>query len=265
MPPSPLASLRTHATDCIERAHPPFSGIPVAAALLLRSGDWIPGVRIESASYSLTLPALLNGYTTAVALDCAEAITAIVLSRPARQEERLYVDELPHGPYTPCADDAWVHDDATADALPAPTTARSPVLSRSIDTEDEGIRACRSLADRAYVPSSNFPVTAVAETESGRLIPGVNVEHPDWARIVCAERNALGTVQSYADGPIQRLFLSCIKDSNGTPCGACRQLLSELAPESELWMDRHDNAPAHTTPSDLLPGSFRGRSLFSES
>lgn len=262
---SPLSFLRSRAAALTDRAHVPFSDAPVAAVLLLTDGAWIPGVRVESASYSLTLPALLNGYTTAVALNCADAVTAIALSRPSRREESLYVDALPHGPYDQRTDTTWIRADIDEDALPSPTDPLPPVLSRTASTATEGLRACRALADRAYVPSSEFPVTALAETDGDRLVPGVNVEHPDWARILCAERNALGTVQSYALGPVQRLFLSCLHDPQGTPCGACRQLLAELAPASKLWLDRHDEPPARTSPSELLPGSFRGGALLSES
>ncbi len=265
MSSSSLSVLRSRATALTTRAHVPFSDAAVAAVLLLSDGTWIPGVRVESASYSLTLPALLNGYTTAVALDCAEMITALVLSRPSQREERLYVDALPRS-YTSCAGDAWIRSDTAPEALPAPTSPHSPALSQTVDTETEALRLCRTIAaDRAYVPSSGFPVAGLAETPAGRLVPGVNVEHPDWARILCAERNALGTITSYAAGPAQRLFLSCLQDAAGTPCGACRQLLSELAPASELWMDRHDEPPARTSPSALLPGSFRGQALRSDS
>jgi cytidine deaminase len=91
------------------------------------------------------------------------------------------------------------------------------------------------------------------------------VEHPDWARILCAERNALGTVQSYALSEPEHLFLTCDEDPEGTPCGACRQLLVELAPDTTLWMDRHSEPPEQSTISALLPGSFRGHALLDTS
>ncbi len=261
-PSSPLDSLRDTAQTLTDRAHVPFSGTPTAAVLLLTDGTWIPGVRVESATFSLTLPALLNAYTTAVALGHAEDVVAFVQSRPFRREERLYVEELPHGPYDAWADDTWLRSKSAHEGeLPPPTSARSPMLDRTIDTEADGIDATRRLFEHAYVPASNFPVAAIAETHDGSLIPGTNVEHPDWSRILCAERNVLGTVQSYAIGPVHRLFLSCEHDSEGTPCGACRQLLAELAPEATLWMDRHDDPPERASISDLLPGSFRGRAL----
>lgn len=257
-----FTSLRDKAQAISNRAHVPFSGTPSGAILLLTDGTWVPGVRVESASYSLTLPALLNAYTTVVAAGRRTDVEAFVLSRPFRREERLYVEDVGDVLYEPYADDVWIRDDVKEDgALPPPTTALSPFLNPSGENEPDGIKRARDVMSRAHVPSSNFPVSAILKLHDDRLIPGVNVEHPDWARILCAERNALGTVQSYDAGPVQQLFLSCADDPDGTPCGACRQLLAELAPNLELWMDRHDTEPEHTTIPTLLPGSFRGQAL----
>lgn len=267
MPPdTALSPLRERAQQLTARAHVPFSDTPTAAVLLLDDGTWIPGVRVESASYSLTLPALQNAYTTAVAAGQAEAVVAFVLSRPFRREEALYVEELPHGAYDPCADDAWVRGTRAGDgALPAAGPVLDPFLDGAIEEASQGIDAARHVASRAYVPASDFAVGAVLETDDGGLVPGVNVEHPDWARILCAERNALGTMQSYALPAPRHLFLTCNEDPEGTPCGACRQLLAELAPDTILWMDRRSDAPERSTVSTLLPGSFRGQALLDES
>jgi len=263
---SSIGAVRERAQGLTERAHVPFSGEPTAAIALLTDGSWVPGVRVESASYSLTIPALLNAYTTAVALGRAEDVEAFVQSRPLRREEALYVEELPHGPYDAWADDAWIRSPGPANGtLPALGSALPPDREGPLSSEAAGIDRARRLAERAYVPSSHFPVAALLETEDDRLVPGVNVEHPDWARILCAERNALGTVQSYGLAPASRLFLTCRNDPEGSPCGACRQLLAELAPDSVLWMDRHEAPPEQASLSALLPGSFRGRALLDAS
>ncbi len=233
--------------------------------LLLDDGQWIPGVRVESASYSLTIPALLNAYTTAVTWGRSADVVAFVLSRPFRREERLYVEELPHGPYKAYADDAWLRGRWTDDGARAPFgDPFSPFLEGPVREPARGVRDARRTAGHAYVPASSFHVGAMFELEDDRLVPGVNVEHPDWARILCAERNALGTVCSYDAAPARRLFLSCAEDPEGTPCGACRQVLIEHFPEAELWMDRHDDPPEQTPLSALLPGSFRGRALLND-
>ncbi|MFB6278121.1 MAG: cytidine deaminase [Salinibacter sp.] len=264
-PPPPLAPLRERAKGLRSRAHVPFSEAPTAAVLLLDDGRWIPGVRVESASYSLTLPAVLNAYTTAVAAGVADAVAAFVLSRPFRREEALYVEELPQGPYEAVADDAWLQGGWAGDgALPPMGDPLAPTLARSLDDPAAGIDVARRVARQAYVPSSDYAVGAVLDLGDGRLVPGANVEHPDWARILCAERNALGTVQSYDLPAPPHLFLACAEDAGGTPCGACRQLLAELAPDTTLWMDRHAEPPERTTVSALLPGSFRGQALLDE-
>lgn len=256
-----LTSFRVLASRRSAYARVPFSDAPTAAIAVLQDGSWIPGVRVESASYSLSLPALLNAYTTAVTLGRASEIAALVLSRPARPEEHVYIDQLPHGSLRLDDDDLWLHAEMSADAVPPPTSACDPTLNQDISSAQDGLAAARRKARRAYVPSSNFPVGAVFETDAQTLIPGVNVEHSDWARILCAERNALGTLQSYGLAPMQRGYLSCLNDPHGTPCGACRQWLAELAPESHLWMERGNDDPERASVSDLLPGSFRGRAL----
>lgn len=258
----PIDGLRDRTQSLLSRAHVPFSEAPSAAVILLESGAWVPGVRLESASYSLSLSALINAYTTVVAAGRSEHILAVVLSRPFRREERLYLDELPIGSFEPRAPDTWLRTHyAKNGTLPDPADPLPPGPQASLDTPEEGVSRARGLTDRAYVPASNFAVGALAESSSGPLVPGVNVEHPDWARILCAERNALGTVQSYALGATRRLFLTCPDDPHATPCGACRQLLSELAPDADLWMDRHHEDPEHASPSTLLPASFRGDAL----
>ena len=267
MPPSDatLDPLRRRAHELRSRAHVPFSEAPTAAVLLLDDGQWIPGVRVESASYSLTISALLNAYTTAVALGHGASIAAFVLSRPFRREEALYVEDLPQGPLEPCADDAWVRGAGGNGSLPALEDRLPPGLDASVEDTEDSLQVVRRVAQRAHVPSSGYPVGALLKLWEGPLVPGVNVEHPDWARILCAERSALGTLQSYALPSPRRLYLTCDNDPEGTPCGACRQLLAELAPETTLWMDRHNAPPERSSVPALLPGSFRGRALLDTS
>lgn len=264
VPSSPLDVLRSRLDSLLDRAYVPFSQTPVAAAVLLRDGTWVPGVRIESASFSLTLPALLNAYTTLVPAGQTAEVAAIVQSRPFRPEEIVYLEGLPLPAGERLGTDAWIVGGAERDgSLPPPSSCLDPTLSPPLADRADGMARAREMASAAYVPVSAFPVGAVLETSDGVLFPGVNVEHPDWARILCAERCALGTAWSYGHTDARRLFLTCLKDERGTPCGACRQLLAELTPEITLWMDRHDDEGDAARPSDLLPGSFRGDALLS--
>ena len=254
-----IEALRRLLPAVARHARTPYSGTEEAAVLLLADGRYVPGVRVESASFSLVIPALLNAYTTAVAAG-ERNVTAVVLNHPRRHADDAFLDALPGASFTAAGEDAYVRADV--DTLPALGGRLAPFLDVSApENPAAGIRLAREVSQQAYVPLSDFPVGCVLELDDGRVLPGVNVEHTDWARILCAERNALGTTVTYGCREVSRLYLSCVSDPGGTPCGACRQLLLELAPECVLWMDRGDAAPDATDPASLLPGGFTGACL----
>lgn len=254
-----IEALRRLLPDIARTARTPYSGTREAAVLLLADGRYVPGVRVESASFSLVIPALLNAYTTAVAAG-ADDIRAVVLNHPRRHAEDAFIEALPHPAFETAGEEAYVRADAGA--LPPLGERLEPFLDAPLPNDPSiGVQLARDVARRAYVPLSDFPVGCVLEIGDGRLLPGVNVEHTDWARILCAERNALGTAVTYGCSGPRQLYLSCVSDPGGTPCGACRQLLLELAPECVLWMDRGDAPPEATDPAALLPGGFTGACL----
>jgi len=255
-----IENVRSLANEVAPRAHVPYSGRDEAAVLLLSDGSWIPGVRVESASFSLLIPAIVNAVTTAVACGRLD-IVAVVQSRIFLPTEILYLQDGPHERLYQVDADAYARKDRE---LPIPQSAFDPFLDiakmRTRNAEN-AILAARAVAMNAYVPESHFPVGCIVETEEGAWVPAVNVENIDWNRVLCAERNALGTTVSYALGPIRSVYLTCLRDPKGTSCGACRQLLSELAPRSTLWMDRGEDSPESSDPLTLLPGSFTGSSI----
>ncbi len=257
-PGDTTARLRKEARAAAARAFVPYSGRREAAVLLLSDGAWVPGVRVESASFSLVIPALINAFSTAVACGRSDVV-AVALSRPLHPEEAAYLRATPAGAFTASTPEVFVH--AETGVLPPPRGLLSPFLTEPAPADpSDGIALARTVARRAYVPASRFPVGCVLVSE-GLLVPGVNVEHEDWTRILCAERNALGTAATWGLATVETLYLTCLKDDAGTPCGACRQLLVELAPVSELWMDRGDAPADASTPTALLPGAFRGAGL----
>lgn len=249
--------LRERARSWVSRAHSPFSRKPDAALLLLSDGAWVPGVRVESASYSLVIPAVQNAVTTAVALGRHDVV-ALMMSRPLMPDDTAYLASLPLARLQPLAEDL-LSTGTLPDLHPEPLTPFLP-HPRPLSSE-AGLQIARDLAARAYVPESDFPVACVAETMSGRLVPGVNVEHPSWSRILCAERNVLGTLVSYGIEPIAAMYLTCTREPGCTPCGACRQLLAELTPEAVLWMDTPAPGGRAARPAELIPSFFSGQVL----
>ncbi|HMI91665.1 MAG TPA: cytidine deaminase, partial [Polyangiales bacterium] len=99
-------------------------------------------------------------------------------------------------------------------------------------------------------------VGAAVLDRSGRVFTGVNVENASFGLTVCAERNALAA----AVGAGARALLGLVVVSSAphaiTPCGACRQVLLELAPELPVRCYGRDGSELATTVRELLPHAF---------
>lgn len=239
----------------LERSHVPYSGRPAAVVLFDAAGRWVPGVRVENASFSLTIPALRNALTTAATLPFGPT-TSVATTQALTAGEVVELKAALGSDFGPVSDHVW----SNGAVLPEPGDALSPFLDVApVHDPSEGIALARRIAERAVVPESDFRVGCVAALAGGRLVPGVNVEGADWSHILCAERNVLGTLVSYELGAPETLFLTCLR-ADCSPCGACRQVLTELAPETRIWMP-HRGIPIAFTPADLLPEHFTGHAV----
>lgn len=132
----------------------------------------------------------------------------------------------------------------------------------SDEVRDRLIAAACEVRDRAYAPYSRFAVGAALLDDDGRLFTGVNIENASFGLTVCAERNAIGAMVT-AGGRRVRAVAVCT--ANGvTPCGACRQVLSEFAPDEGdvvLWIVDGRGNTRRTTLAALLPDDFGSRHL----
>lgn len=86
------------------------------------------------------------------------------------------------------------------------------------------------LHKNAYVPISNFPVSACVVTKDGKEFYGVNVEDASTRAGMCAERNAIGTAitKGYTKGDFKEVHVMVASGDISTPCFVCRQMISEL-------------------------------------
>ena len=116
--------------------------------------------------------------------------------------------------------------------------------------------AAVSMLDRAYCPYSHFPVGAALECEDGTVYTGCNIENAGYSATVCAERTAVFKAVSEGHRRFKRIVVAGRSDSPCVPCGECRQVLSEFAPELEvICLDKDGNELALSL-TDLLPHSF---------
>jgi len=116
--------------------------------------------------------------------------------------------------------------------------------------------AAQAALGRAYAPYSGFHVAAALWNEDGRIITGVNVENISYGLTVCAERNALAAAVAQGARAIGAAVVLCSGPTAITPCGACRQVICELAPNAELRCYGSDGSELRFTASELLPSRF---------
>lgn len=248
--------LRAHAAAAAARSHTPYSRVPEGAAVLLDDGRWVGAPRLENASYPLTIPALQGAL--ALAMLTGGRPVGVALNRPLAPSDLAFLDDVGGGPWRLEAPDLAVAGAPPVLGEAAPLTLDLPPPPDAAG----GAALALAAADRARVPASDFPVGAAAEDAEGRLVVGANVEYEaDWTRGLCAERTALVAAVAAGLGPIRRLYVACARAPGATPCGGCRQVIAELAPDAEVVIWRGTDAPEVTSPAALLPGAFGAVSL----
>ncbi len=125
---------------------------------------------------------------------------------------------------------------------------------------EELLAAARRARAAAYAPYSGFTVGAALLTEDGRIYSGCNVENAAYSPTLCAERVALGA--AIAAGDRRFTALAVIgghgeREEDCSPCGVCRQTLSEFSDGDLVFLFHHGGALVEQPLSALLPAGFK--------
>jgi cytidine deaminase len=126
----------------------------------------------------------------------------------------------------------------------------------AVPNRDELIKAAIDVRQRAYARYSNFLVGASILGGDGRIYTGCNVENASFGLTICAERAAV--FNAVAAGQRRFELLAIATAGGASPCGACRQVLVEFAPELTVLLIDVDRPASvvETNIRDLLPGAF---------
>ena len=123
-------------------------------------------------------------------------------------------------------------------------------------TREELKAAAVAMLDRAYCPYSHFPVGAALECRDGTVFTGCNIENAAYSPTICAERTAVAKAVSEGHTDFVRIVVAGRSEDHCVPCGVCRQVLREFAPEMEVICLNGKGEELAMSIRDLLPHSF---------
>lgn len=115
----------------------------------------------------------------------------------------------------------------------------------------------------AYAPYSNYKVGCAILLNNGSIIKGINIENASYGATICAERSAMAQIITAGlQDTIEALAVVTQSSPPGSPCGICRQFLSEfLSPETPIILGNDCGESVLTTMRELLPMAFDRKAL----
>ena len=125
----------------------------------------------------------------------------------------------------------------------------------------DGLIAAAEQAQRqAYAPYSKYRVGAAVEGEDGSVFTGCNVENASYGLGMCAERVAIGAAVAAGVRRFRRVVVVSDSEPPAAPCGACRQVIFEFAPDADVLAVGPQSSHRWTM-RELLPAAFTGSQL----
>jgi cytidine deaminase, homotetrameric len=127
-------------------------------------------------------------------------------------------------------------------------------------TKEELVGKAIDALELSYSPYSKFRVGAALLTKDGEVYLGANIENAAYGCSMCGERNAIynAYMHGVTQDDIEALAIVADCDRPVSPCGQCRQVLSELFPKDKpIYLANLKDEIKVTTVDELLPYSFQ--------
>ena len=126
----------------------------------------------------------------------------------------------------------------------------------------------KSLAEKAVeakskaLPTySHFHVGAALLTEDDKIYTGCNIESSSYSLTICAERTAIFKAISEGERKFKAIAVAGDTDGFISPCGACRQVVSDLCGDIDVILVNSKNETKVMKTSELLPFAFSDKDL----
>ena len=113
-----------------------------------------------------------------------------------------------------------------------------------------------AMRQQAYCPYSHFAVGAALQGADGMVYTGCNIENAAYSATLCAERVALAKAVSEGKRDFVRLAIAASGEDYCVPCGVCRQMLWEFAPDLEIICLNGQGQARIFSLRELLPNAF---------
>jgi cytidine deaminase len=136
------------------------------------------------------------------------------------------------------------------------------IKQKNLMTNEELIKLAKEVQKKAHAPYSKFRVGSALLTEDDEVFTGCNIENSSYSLTICAERVAI--FKAYSEGKRKFKKIAIVSDSKNfiSPCGACRQVLMDLAGEElEVILTNSMGETKIFKLSELLPLPFGSKDL----
>jgi len=125
----------------------------------------------------------------------------------------------------------------------------------------ELVAAAKEAKEKSEAAYSHFRVGAAIETESGKIYSAFNIESSSYGLSMCAERIAIWKAITSGESKFKRVAIVSDARDFCTPCGACRQVMYELAGDIEIIMTNETGEVKMELLSSLIPHAFTSKTL----